>query len=94
MGIVFNRKVVDGKVTAVLGTHTHIPTADARLLDNKTAYQTDTGMTGDYNSVIGMDKENPIHTFTLGYMPTDVQLIKIHFLLCIFINSFNVMNFS
>ncbi len=58
---------VDGKVTAVLGTHTHIPTADARLLDNKTAYQTDTGMTGDYNSVIGMDKENPIHVFRLGY---------------------------
>jgi len=58
---------VDGKVTAVIGTHTHIPTADARLLDNKTAYQTDTGMTGDYNSVIGMDKENPIHSFTLGY---------------------------
>ena len=39
----------------------------ARLLDNKTAYQTDTGMTGDYNSVIGMDRENPIHAFTLGY---------------------------
>ena len=58
---------VDGKVTAVIGTHTHIPTADARLLDNKTAYQTDTGMTGDYNSVIGMDKENPIHAFSLGY---------------------------
>jgi len=58
---------VDGKVTAVLGTHTHIPTADARLLDNKTAYQTDTGMTGDYNSVIGMDRENPIHAFRLGY---------------------------
>ena len=58
---------VDGNVTAVIGTHTHIPTADARLLDNKTAYQTDTGMTGDYNSVIGMDRENPIHAFTLGY---------------------------
>ena len=58
---------VDGKVTAVIGTHTHIPTADARLLNNKTAYQTYTGMTGDYNSVIGMDRENPIHSFTLGY---------------------------
>ena len=57
----------DGKVTAVLGTHTHIPTADARILDNKTAYQTDVGMTGDYNSVIGMDKEKPIHGFVKGY---------------------------
>ena len=58
---------VDGKVSAVLGTHTHIPTADARILDNGTAYQTDVGMTGDYNSVIGMDKDNPIHLFTKGY---------------------------
>ena len=58
---------VDGKVTAVLGTHTHIPTIDAKILDNGTAYQTDVGMTGDYNSVIGMDKQNPIHAFTKGY---------------------------
>ena len=58
---------VDGKVTAVLGTHTHVPSADARILDNKTAYQTDVGMTGDYNSVIGYEKENPIHGFTMGY---------------------------
>ena len=58
---------IDGKVTAILGTHTHIPTADAKIMDNGTAYQTDVGMTGDYNSVIGMDKENPIHSFTKGY---------------------------
>ena len=58
---------VDGKVTAVLGTHTHIPTADAKILQNGTAYQTDVGMSGDYNSVIGMDKENPIHGFTKGF---------------------------
>ena len=58
---------VDGKVTAVLGTHTHIPTADAKILQFGTAYQTDVGMSGDYNSVIGMDKENPIHVFTKGY---------------------------
>ena len=58
---------VDGKVSAVLGTHTHIPTSDARILDNGTAYQTDVGMTGDYNSVIGMEKDNPIHLFTKGY---------------------------
>ena len=58
---------VDGKVTAVLGTHTHVPTADAKILDSGTAYQTDVGMSGDYNSVIGMDKESPIHGFTKGY---------------------------
>jgi len=58
---------VDGKVSAVLGTHTHIPTSDARILENGTAYQTDVGMTGDYNSVIGMEKDNPIHLFTKGY---------------------------
>ena len=58
---------VDGKVSAVLGTHTHIPTSDNSILPNGTAYQTDVGMTGDYNSVIGMDIENPIHVFTKGY---------------------------
>ncbi len=57
----------DGKVSAILGTHTHIPTADAKILDGGTAYQTDVGMTGDYNSVIGMDKVNPIHGFVKGY---------------------------
>ena len=57
----------DGKVSAILGTHTHIPTADAKILELGTAYQTDVGMTGVYNSVIGMDKENPIHGFTKGY---------------------------
>ncbi len=57
----------DGKVSAILGTHTHIPTADAKILELGTAYQTDVGMTGVYNSVIGMDKANPIHGFTKGY---------------------------
>tara|TARA_B100002051_G_C16690637_1_gene615301 strand:- start:317 stop:1108 length:792 start_codon:yes stop_codon:yes gene_type:complete len=58
---------VDGYVSGVLGTHTHIPTSDERILPNGTAYQTDVGMTGDYNSVIGMEKENPIHGFVKGY---------------------------
>ena len=53
----------DGKATAVVGTHTHVPTADTRVLDNGTAYQTDAGMCGDYNSVIGMNKENSIMKF-------------------------------
>lgn len=58
---------VDGSVSAVLGTHTHIPTSDNIILPKGTAYQTDVGMTGDYNSVIGMDIDNPIHGFTKGY---------------------------
>ena len=47
----------DGKATLVVGTHTHIPTNDARILKKGTAYQTDAGMCGDYDSVIGMDKK-------------------------------------
>ena len=53
----------DGKATLVVGTHTHIPTNDARVLKKGTAYQTDAGMCGDYNSVIGMDKENSLNRF-------------------------------
>jgi 2',3'-cyclic-nucleotide 2'-phosphodiesterase len=48
--------VLDGRVTAVVGTHTHVPTADAQILPGGTGYITDIGMTGDYDSVIGMDK--------------------------------------
>lgn len=54
---------LDGSVCAVLGTHTHVPTADARILEKGTAYQTDIGMCGDYNSVIGVKKHVPIHKF-------------------------------
>ena len=54
---------LDGRATCVVGTHTHVPTADTRILDNGTAYQTDIGMCGDYNSVIGMNKENSIKKF-------------------------------
>ena len=53
----------DGKATLVVGTHTHIPTNDAHILKNGTAYQTDAGMCGDYDSVIGMNKENSINRF-------------------------------
>ncbi|RPG99840.1 MAG: YmdB family metallophosphoesterase [Candidatus Pelagibacter sp. TMED118] len=53
----------DGKATLVIGTHTHVPTNDARILENGTAYQTDAGMCGNYNSVIGMNKENSINKF-------------------------------
>ena len=53
----------DGKATLVIGTHTHIPTNDARILNNGTAYQTDAGMCGDYDSVIGMNKDNSLNRF-------------------------------
>tara|TARA_B100001063_G_scaffold239860_1_gene264020 strand:- start:60 stop:863 length:804 start_codon:yes stop_codon:yes gene_type:complete len=53
----------DGKATLVIGTHTHIPTNDARVLKNGTAFQTDAGMCGDYDSVIGMDKNNSLNRF-------------------------------
>tara|TARA_Y100000996_G_scaffold411669_1_gene396268 strand:- start:787 stop:1602 length:816 start_codon:yes stop_codon:yes gene_type:complete len=56
----------DGKFTAIYGTHVHIPTMDARVLDKGTCFQTDIGMTGDYNSVIGMKKENAIKRMRTG----------------------------
>jgi hypothetical protein len=59
---------LDGRVTAVLGTHTHIPTADTRVLPNGTAYQTDIGMSGPYDSVIGVEKEQVLARF-LTSMP-------------------------
>ena len=54
---------LDGRVSAVLGSHTHIPTSDARVLPRGTAYQTDCGMCGDYNSVIGFNPAQPIQRF-------------------------------
>ncbi|MDA9629393.1 YmdB family metallophosphoesterase [Candidatus Pelagibacter sp.] len=53
----------DGKASLVVGTHTHIPTNDARILKNGTGYQTDAGMCGDYDSVIGMNAENSLNRF-------------------------------
>ncbi|MEW6255189.1 MAG: TIGR00282 family metallophosphoesterase [Pseudomonadota bacterium] len=54
----------DGRATLVLGTHTHVPTADHRILSGGTAFMTDVGMCGCYDGVIGMDKEEPIRRFT------------------------------
>lgn len=56
----------DGRASVVVGTHTHIPTADAMILPAGTAYQTDAGMCGDYNSVIGMEKSEPMRRFVTG----------------------------
>jgi len=53
----------DGKATMLVGTHTHVPTSDYRILEKGTAYQTDIGMCGDYNSVIGMNRDNSLKKF-------------------------------
>lgn len=66
---------LDGRVTAVLGTHTHIPTADERILPDGTAYQTDVGMSGPYDSVIGVEKELVLQRFLTG-MPTKFEPAK------------------
>lgn len=54
---------LDGRVSMVVGSHTHVPTMDARILPKGTAYQTDAGMCGDYNSVIGFDPQAPLERF-------------------------------
>ncbi len=54
---------VDGRASAVIGTHTHVPTADTRLLPGGTAFMTDVGMCGDYNSIIGVEKDEPLRRF-------------------------------
>jgi hypothetical protein len=66
---------LDGRVTAVLGTHTHIPTADERVLPGGTAYQTDVGMSGPYDSVIGVERELVLHRFLTG-MPGKFEAAK------------------
>jgi 2',3'-cyclic-nucleotide 2'-phosphodiesterase len=66
---------LDGRVTAVLGTHTHVPTADERILPNGTAFQTDVGMSGPYDSVIGVEKDMVLHRFLTG-MPGKFEAAK------------------
>ncbi|PWB79221.1 MAG: metallophosphoesterase [Methylocystaceae bacterium] len=55
---------VDGRASLVVGTHTHVPTADCQIMPHGVGYMTDAGMTGDYDSVIGMEKEEPLRRFT------------------------------
>ncbi|HEY6991848.1 MAG TPA: TIGR00282 family metallophosphoesterase [Bryobacteraceae bacterium] len=72
---------LDGRATAMIGTHTHIPTADARVLPGGLAYQTDAGMTGPYDSVIGVEKEIIIKRFLnglAGRMEAARQGIELH----------------
>ena len=66
---------LDGRVTAVVGTHTHVPTADERVLPQGTAYVTDLGMTGPYDSVIGVDKRAVIEKF-LSQIPARFDVAK------------------
>ena len=54
---------VDGRASFVVGTHTHVPTADHQILNGGTAYMSDAGMCGDYNSVLGMETEEPVQRF-------------------------------
>ncbi|HEX7810124.1 MAG TPA: TIGR00282 family metallophosphoesterase [Thermoanaerobaculia bacterium] len=68
-------RYLDGRASAVLGTHTHVPTADERLLPNGTAYQTDVGMTGAYDSVIGFRPEEALHRFLMN-TPRKLEVAK------------------
>jgi hypothetical protein len=66
---------LNGRVSGVFGTHTHIPTADTRILSGGTAYQTDVGMTGPYDSVIGVDKEIILRRF-LTALPVRMEAAR------------------
>ncbi len=72
---------LDGRVTAVIGTHTHVPTADERVLPQGTAYITDLGMTGPYDSVIGIEKQAVIQKF-LNQIPARFEVAKGDVRLC------------
>jgi 2',3'-cyclic-nucleotide 2'-phosphodiesterase len=64
---------VDGRATAVIGTHTHVPTADDHIMPGGTAFMSDVGMCGDYHSVIGMQKEEPVQRFVHKIQRTRIE---------------------
>jgi len=66
---------LDGRVSAMVGTHTHVPTADTRILPGGTAYQTDCGMTGPYQSVIGVETDLILQRFLSG-MPVRMEAAR------------------
>jgi calcineurin-like phosphoesterase len=68
-------RYLDGRVSAVLGTHTHVPTADERILPNGTAFQTDIGMTGAYDSIIGFRPDEALHRFLMN-TPRKLEVAK------------------
>ena len=67
---------LDGRVSAVIGSHTHVPTSDYRILPKGTAYQTDAGMCGDYNGVIGFETEAPIDRLCRRYTGSKLVVLK------------------
>lgn len=73
---------LDGKVSAVVGSHTHVPTHDARIFDGGTGYLTDAGMCGDYNSVIGFRKDEPIQQFLTKMRKAKLEPAKNEGTLC------------
>jgi 2',3'-cyclic-nucleotide 2'-phosphodiesterase len=75
---------LDGKVSAVIGTHTHVQTSDERIYPNGTAYITDVGMTGPYDSVIGMKTQAAINRF-LFRLPKSMKLLKMIFTFAVFL---------
>jgi metallophosphoesterase (TIGR00282 family) len=68
-------RYLDGRVSGVFGTHTHVPTADERILPNGTAFQTDVGMTGAYDSVIGFRPDEALHRFLMN-TPKKLEVAK------------------
>lgn len=73
---------LNGKVSAVIGSHTHVPTRDARVFPGGTAYLSDAGMCGDYHSVIGFDKDAPLERFTTKMSKNRLQPASGHSRLC------------
>ena len=73
---------VDGRATLVVGTHTHVPTADHRILPGKTAFMSDVGMTGDFDSVIGMNKDEPLNRFLRKIPSSKFEPASGHATLC------------
>ena len=71
---------LDGKVTSVVGTHTHVPTSDTKILKNGTAYQTDLGMCGDYDSVIGMNKKTQLRGLKRILLQKSTSQLKVKLL--------------
>ncbi len=82
---------LDGDVSVIVGTHTHIPTNDARIFPNGTGYITDAGMTGPFDSVIGMSKKTSINRFLLG-TPQRFQVAKKDNRLCGVLSTINTEN--
>jgi calcineurin-like phosphoesterase len=72
----------DGRVSLVVGTHTHVPTADYRIMPGRTAFISDVGMTGDFDSVIGMNKDEPLNRFLRKIPSSKFEPASGHATLC------------